>query len=62
MKRVIVGITGASGALIGERLVRCLLDDGNQVDAILSASAVMVFDEELGVRLAQATPRSARIF
>ena len=51
MKRIIVGITGASGALIGERLVRALLDTGNEVHAIVSPSGVTVFREELNIRL-----------
>src|SRR3989338_3910259 len=51
MKRIIVGITGASGAILGERLVRYLLDDGHQVHAVISQSGAKVFEEELGVKL-----------
>src|SRR3989338_7597994 len=51
MKKIIVGVTGASGALIGERLIRSLLEGGNEVHAVMSASGAKVFDEELGVRL-----------
>ncbi len=51
MKKVIVGISGASGAVLGERLVRALLDTGNEVHAIVSPGAVTVFAEEMGVVL-----------
>ena len=51
MKRIIVGITGASGAMLGERLVKALLDGGNEVHAIVSPSGSLVFAEELGVVL-----------
>lgn len=51
MKRVIVGITGASGAILGERLVRHLLDGGHEVNAVISSSGVTVFKEEIGVGL-----------
>ena len=50
-KRIIVGITGASGAILGERLVRSLLDADCDVDAIVSPSGVTVFAEEMGIRL-----------
>ncbi len=50
-QRIIVGITGASGALIGERTVKALLDSGNHVDAIISPSGCEVFAEELDLRL-----------
>ena len=53
MSRIIVGITGASGAILGERLIKYLLEAGNEVDAILSPSAVVVFREELGIRLGE---------
>lgn len=49
--KIIVGITGASGAILGERLIRFLLKDGHEVHAIVSPSGVAVFDEELGIRL-----------
>ena len=51
MKKIIVGITGASGVILGERLVRALLDTGNEVHAILSQSGVTVFGEEMGLHL-----------
>ena len=48
MKRIIVGISGASGAILGERLVRFLLEAGHEVHAVLSPAAVTVFREEMG--------------
>ena len=62
MKKIIVGITGASGALLGERLVRALLDGGHEVHAIISPSGVTVFKEELGVRLGKTHPDVRRNF
>ncbi len=46
-----MGITGASGALLGERLVRFLLKDGHEVHAVISSSGATVFEEEMGVVL-----------
>lgn len=51
MKKIIVGVTGASGALIGERLIRFLLEGGHEVHAVISAGGAAVFGEELGIRL-----------
>ena len=51
MKRIIVGITGASGAVLGERLVRFLLKCGHEVHTVISPSGVTVFEEELGLVL-----------
>ena len=53
MKKIIVGITGASGALLGERLVRFLLKAGHEVHVIISPSGVRVFKEELEIVLGQ---------
>ena len=53
MNRIIVAITGASGAMLGERLIRFLLNDGHEVHAIISPSGRAVFEEELGVRLGE---------
>ncbi len=51
MKKIIVGITGASGAILGERFVKHLLTAGCEVDVILSAHAVEVFGEERDLAL-----------
>ena len=53
MSRIIVGITGASGAILGERLVQHLIDADNEVLAVLSPGAVTVFREELGIKLGE---------
>ncbi len=50
-KQIIVGITGASGAILGERLVRALLDGGHRVHAVISPSGVAVFREEIDLAL-----------
>lgn len=50
-KKIIVGITGASGAILGERFVRHLVEAGHQVDVILSTHAVEVFGEERDIFL-----------
>lgn len=50
-KNILVGITGASGAILGERLVRFLLEYGHKVDVILSPSALLVMEEERGLEL-----------
>lgn len=50
-KRIIVGITGASGVLLGERLVRFLLQGGHELHVVLSPSGAKVFEEELGIAL-----------
>lgn len=51
MKRIIVGVTGASGAILGERLIRHLLEGGHRVHAVISQSGAKVFEEELGIAL-----------
>lgn len=49
--KIIVGISGASGAVLGQRLIRFLLEYGHEVDAVLSVAGATVFKEELGVDL-----------
>jgi flavin prenyltransferase len=62
MKKIIVGISGASGAIIGERLVRSLIDTGNEVDAIISPSGVQVFAEEMKIKLGKGHDEVRRNF
>jgi polyprenyl P-hydroxybenzoate/phenylacrylic acid decarboxylase-like protein len=45
-KRIVVAITGASGAAIGVRLLECLTDQ--EVHLILSAGGKAVIDQEMG--------------
>lgn len=51
MKKIIVGISGASGVVLGQRLIGFLLEYGHTVDAVVSAGATAVFKEELGIDL-----------
>ena len=51
MKKIVVGITGASGAMMGERFVRHLVEAGHDVSVILSLHAVEVFREERDIDL-----------
>lgn len=62
MKKIIVGITGASGAILGERLIRFLLKDGHEVHAVISSSGALVFEEELGVKLGRNYGELQKIF
>lgn len=48
MKRLVVGITGASGAAYGVRLVEELLAGGVEVHLIVSEPARLVISDELG--------------
>lgn len=52
MKRVVVGVTGASGALCARALLHALLShrDVDEVHAVLSAFAVRTINAELGSR------------
>jgi len=48
VKPIIVGMTGASGAAYGIRLVEVLLESGRRVDLVVSDPARLVIREELG--------------
>lgn len=54
MKRVVVGVTGASGALCARALLRALLAhrDVHEVHAVLSAFAIRTINAELGTKAA----------
>jgi 4-hydroxy-3-polyprenylbenzoate decarboxylase len=49
MKNIIVGITGASGAAYGRRLVTCLADADVQVHLVVSPLGLRVVREELDI-------------
>ncbi len=51
-KRIILGLTGASGSILGLRLLKALLTLGIKVDVIFSEHASVVMQQELGVSLA----------
>ena len=46
MARVAVGVTGASGAIYAERLLKALLEDGHRVDLVLSTFGARLLKEE----------------
>ena len=46
--RVILGITGASGAVYGRELLRCLHEDGHEVHVIVSPGGWKVLKHECG--------------
>jgi len=48
---VVLGITGASGAVYAQRLLEVLVASGRDVHLVVSPSAQLVFREELGIAL-----------
>ena len=48
MKRLIVGITGASGSVYAKRLIECLLGSGHQVHLVMTDAGIEVANYELG--------------
>jgi 4-hydroxy-3-polyprenylbenzoate decarboxylase len=51
MPRIVLGLTGASGAIYGTRLLEVLLAAGGTVHLVISPAAVRVYQEELGLKL-----------
>lgn len=51
-QRILMGITGASGAPYGRALLRALLRAGLQVHLMVSRAAVIVMREEMGITFA----------
>ena len=49
MKKVIVGITGASGSRYALRLIEVLAERGIEVHAVVTESGMRVLDYECGV-------------
>ncbi len=49
-KQIVVGVTGASGALYARRLVQCLCEASVDVHLILSPNGRRLFADELGMR------------
>lgn len=47
-KRIVVGVTGASGALYARRLIDCLCQAGVEVHLVVSPNGRRLFMEELG--------------
>ena len=57
MKRLVVGITGASGSIYALRLIDVLRAQGIEVHAVVTASGLRVLDYECGVAEAELTRR-----
>lgn len=53
-KKIVVGITGASGAVYARRLLECLCDQGVQVHLVVSPNGERLLVEELGTSAASA--------
>ncbi len=53
MPRVVVGISGASGAVIGFRIVELLARAGAEIDLVVSKAAHRTIAEEIGPRALQ---------
>lgn len=51
MKRIIVAITGASGAIYGQRVVRALAEAGTEIHLIISSAGRFVIEEELATEM-----------
>lgn len=49
MKKIVVGITGASGSIYAKRLIEVLVDEGIQVHVIATAKGEQVFSYELSL-------------
>lgn len=54
---VVIGITGASGAIYGANLVKFFLDNDRRIELIISDNAVKVFKLELKLALNAASPQ-----
>ncbi len=50
--RIIVGITGASGSVYAEKLLKELLDGGHEVIVVLTDAGRYVMEREIGLNLA----------
>src|SRR5262249_37498964 len=62
MKSFIVGITGASGSVYGQRLLACLdaSPDVSRIDLVIPQAVVRVIGEELGLNVAGTDRRVVR--
>jgi 4-hydroxy-3-polyprenylbenzoate decarboxylase len=59
---LLVGISGASGAVYGVRLVECVVRAGRRVHLIITAAGRTVLADELGMRHSAAGPDLARLW
>lgn len=62
MRRLIVGITGASGAIYGERLLLVAAELGIETHLVLSRSAALTIDHELERSLDEVKALASRVY
>ena len=48
MERIVVGISGSSGIILGLKAIRILIEEGFWVELIVSKAAFLVATQELG--------------
>jgi 4-hydroxy-3-polyprenylbenzoate decarboxylase len=48
MARYVVGISGASGAILAKKAIECLITYGHEVELVITKSALRTIQEELG--------------
>lgn len=58
MQRIVVAITGASGAIYGVKLVEALADAGSEIHLIVSGSGAKVLGHELDLTVDDIAPRA----
>lgn len=51
MKKIVVGITGASGSIYAKRLIEVLIEKGIQINVVATEKGKQVFKFELGINL-----------
>lgn len=51
MKKIVVGITGASGSIYAKRLIEVLVKKGIQINVVATEKGSQVFEYELGINL-----------
>ena len=51
MKKIVVGITGASGSIYAKRLIEVLAKEGIQINVVATEKGKQVFGFELGINL-----------
>jgi len=57
MKKIVVGITGASGSIYAVRLIDVLREQGIEVHAVITDSGQRVLDYECGVTMEELSRR-----
>jgi len=57
MKKIVVGLTGATGMPVADRLVRVLLGLKQEVRLVMSENGTKVFEDEMGIDVSKNTPQ-----